>query len=342
MCYNMNTISILKNTRIQCLNKYISKFIDKWLLMDLHKNRSKAFQFCKGSEAPVSLDQLKLFYTTPSIPNVTLIQQDFLKDYITGKYKFKSEISSNGNCNDFSTGNYYRTTYRKQDISVILVHGWRMDSYDRMYDIYLDSFMEKKCNIYTFTLPHHFERSSDDSLYNGELFVSANIDRTLLSIKQTISDLRALILYLKENNEKVVLIGLSLGGFITNLAAIVEERIDVLISVMYANSLAFSVWKSICGKYMKKDFESHGFTYEELKKDWAILEPSNFKPVIPKGNILLFSGIHDEYVLNEDTDYLWEAWDKPQRILYPCGHAGIALFKNEIRKKSLEFLRERF
>jgi len=323
------------------MNKYLSKFIDKWLLMDLHRNRSKSFQFYKGTETPVSLDKLNSFYSTPPIPDITFIQQDFLKDYSIGKYKFKSEINSNGSSNDFSTGNYYKTPSREQNISVIFVHGWRMDSFNRIFDIYLNSFMENKYNIYTFTLPHHFERSSENSLYNGEFMVSANIDRTLLSLRQTISDLRAMIRYLKENNEKVILIGISLGGFITNLAAVVEEGIDVLISVMYANSLAFSVWKSISGKYIKKDFDAHGFTYEELKKYWAILVPSNFKPAIPKENILLFSGIHDEYVLNEDTNNLWEAWDKPQRILYPCGHAGIALYKNEIRKKSLEFLRER-
>lgn len=110
---------------------------------------------------------------------------------------------------------------------------------------------------------------------------------------------------------------------------------------MYANSLAFSIWKSIPGKYIKRDFEAHSFTYEELKKYWGIIEPSNYKPVIQKKNILMISGIHDKYVLNEDTDYLWEIWDKPNRLLYPCGHSGIVFCRDKIRKDSIEFMRKR-
>jgi pimeloyl-ACP methyl ester carboxylesterase len=170
--------------------------------------------------------------------------------------------------------------------------------------------------------------------------VTTNIYNTLNSIKQAVTDLRALIHYLKTKNQKVILIGMSLGGFITNLAAAVEEKIDVLISVMYANSLPFSVWKSIPGKYLKQDFEANGYTYEKLKEFWAIMVPSNFKPVVAKERILLISGIHDRYVLLEDTDLLWQAWDKPKRILLRCGHSGIVFCKNDIRKATLDFLKE--
>ena len=216
-----------------------------------------------------------------------------------------------------------------------------MDSIDRIDNIFLLSFMQKGFDIYHFTLPHHFDRATAESLYNGELMVSANVDRTLLSIQQAVSDLRALIIFLKTNHKKVVLIGVSLGGFFTNLVATLETRIDILISVMYANSIAFSVFKSSPGKFIKKDFEEHSLTYQEVKNYWAITEPSNFKPAIPTENILLISGLYDQYVLNEDTDLLWESWDKPKRLLYPCGHSGIVLCRGKIRRDVMGFLGER-
>ena len=74
-------------------------------------------------------------------------------------------------------------------------------------------------------------------------------------------------------------------------------------NTQYANSIPFSVWKSIPGKYLKQDFEAHGFTYEKLKEYWAVMVPSNFKTVIPKEKILLISGIYDEYVLLENTTH---------------------------------------
>lgn len=107
---------------------------------------------------------------------------------------------------------------------------------------------------------------------------------------------------------------------------------------MYANSMAFSIFNSSPGKFIKKDFDEHGLTYHEVKKYWAITEPSNFKPAIPKENILLISGMYDQYVLNEDTDLLWKAWDRPKRLLYPCGHSGIVLCRGRIRMNVMEFL----
>jgi hypothetical protein len=60
--------------------------------------------------------------------------------------------------------------------------------------------------------------------------------------------------------------------------------------VTYANSIPFCVWKSSPGKYLKQDFETHGYIYEKLNEYWAIMVPSNFKPVIPKEKIMLMSG----------------------------------------------------
>lgn len=323
------------------MNKYLSQLIDRYYLFDLHRKKSESSHFYKGISLPPSVDELNTFYPAPNTPKIIFEQQDFCGDYCIGKYKYESEIKDNGTSNNYSTGNYYKNAAKKQPVSVILVHGWRMNSLSRINNIYLKPFMDLEYNIYTFTLPHHFERTPEASLYSGEYMVSANIDRTLVSIKQAVTDLRALIRFIKENNEKVILIGISLGGFLTNLLGVIEAGIDILISVMYANSMAFSVWKSIPGKYIKRDFEAHEFTYEELKKYWAIIVPSNFKPVVPKENILLISGIYDKYVLSEDTDFLWESWYKPHRLLYPCGHSGIVICRDRIAKDSISFIGER-
>jgi dienelactone hydrolase len=237
---------------------------------------------------------------------------------------------------------YYENSKGNQAVNVILVHGWRMKSNGKIDNIYLRPFMNFGFNIYHFTQPYHHKREPENSLYSGELMVTADIDRTLQSVKQAISDVRALINWLKENRPgKIIIIGISLGGFISNLAATVEKNIDALISVFYANSIAYSIWNTKPGIYIKKDFEQNGFTYGELKDAWAITTPSNFKPLIPKENILLFSGIYDQYVVGKDTDKLWESWDRPKRIMYPWGHAGIVFCKKKIANESVEFLKER-
>ena len=73
--------------------------------------------------------------------------------------------------------------------------------------------------------------------------ISANIERTVVASRQAVADLRAFIQWIKSNKSgPVILIGVSLGGFITNLTATLESNIDVLVSVFYANRLSYSIW----------------------------------------------------------------------------------------------------
>lgn len=134
---------------------------------------------------------------------------------------------------------------------------------------------------------------------------------------------------------------MSLGGFITNLTALVEPEIDVLTSVFYANRLSYSIWKTNPGKYIKKDLSVHGVTYEELVESWKITEPSQATPIMNQKNILLISAKHDQYVHMKDTSYLWEEWNKPTRYIYNCGHAGIVLKRKQIASDTIEFIRKR-
>ena len=104
--------------------------------------------------------------------------------------------------------------------------------------------------------------------------VSANIERTVQATRQAVADLRALIKWIKANkNGPLILIGISLGGFITNLTSLVEEEIDVLASIFYANRLSYSIWNTIPVNLLE-DLEHHGVTYDDLIDYWKITEPS--------------------------------------------------------------------
>lgn len=196
--------------------------------------------------------------------------------------------------------------------------------------------------MFYFTLPYHFEREPEQSRYSGEYMVSANMERTVQASRQAVMDLRALIQWIKVNKSgPVILIGISLGGFITNLTALVESKIDALASIFYANRMAHSIWKTQPGKYIKEDLQKHGVSYEDLLNCWEIIEPSQSSPKIDKENILLISAKYDQYIDINDTDYLWNSWERPKRYVYNCGHTGIVLKRNKIATDTLNFIRDR-
>ncbi|MFK3811869.1 alpha/beta hydrolase family protein [Bacillus halotolerans] len=166
--------------------------------------------------------------------------------------------------------------------------------------------------MYYYSLPYHFEREPENSLYSGELMISANIDRTIESTRQSIVDLRALIHWIKANKKgPVIIAGVSLGGWVTNLIATLDSQIDVVVSIFYANRLSYSIWNTIPGKFIREELEQNSVTYEDLVKYWNITDPSQALPKVNKDNILLISAKHDQYIDLKDADYLWESWGKP-------------------------------
>ncbi len=324
------------------MNKVISEQIDRYSLRQLHKRKSLVSHFKVENIPPVKSDEFSSYFDTPSIPEIKFIQHKKISDYSAGTLSYDSHIKNNGKSNEKVLGYYHKNLKDENSTNVILVHGWRMDDYKYIDSIYLESFLNSGYNVYHFIMPYHFQRSSNDSIYNGELFVTADIGRTLLSIKQAVSDLRALIKWLKSSMQgKIILIGVSLGGFLTNLTSALESEIDILISVFYANSLANAVWNTIPGKFIKKDFIQNSFSYDQLVNHWAVITPCLYQPAVSKSKILLLSAAYDRYISLEDSCRLWTNWGEPQRYIYNCGHSGIVFLRNKIRQDSLEFIKSK-
>lgn len=324
------------------MNALLSITIDRLFLWLLHRKRSKETHFLLPDTLPMDNRQAAIFYPEPDIPDVTFSAKRTSKESESKEYTFKSQMASGHPLNDECVGDVFLHKGKGHNKHVIIVPGWRMDSLDGLRNRFLKPFSGKGWNVWFFTLPYHLKREPESSLYSGELMVSANIERTLDSVQQMVSDVRALIKWIKRSEDaQVILIGISLGGLLTNLVSTVEPRIDKLISLFYANRLAFSVWNTIPGKYIKSDFESHAFTEEQLNQYWFITDPSRTKPLIPKQNILLFSAKYDQYVNMEDVDRLWEAWDRPQREIYECGHAGLVLYQTRMVKRLISFIEEK-
>jgi hypothetical protein len=168
--------------------------------------------------------------------------------------------------------------------------------------------------------------------------ISANVQRTITSVQQAVMEAGDLVSWSKANSHKTVVLGLSLGGLVTNLLGCTGVTIDALASVMYASNLAHLVWNSAVAKHIKADFVSNSFTYEELEKAWSVLNPALRKPLVDKNKILLISGRDDLFITKEDSEALCSAWGNPKRIVIPCGHSGLNVCKEEISNDICRFI----
>lgn len=324
------------------MNALIAKLADSYALYKTHKQFSKVdhFYYDKDEVLKMNSDFYK-FHFEPDVSEIHFESFNKLDNYSSGKLSFISQVD-NGESNKNAIFYFKKNEKLKENINVILIHGWRSQSINTLNKIFEDSFISKGYNIYSYILLFHIDRVTEDSLYSGELFLSGNVNRTLKTVQQAVNDIRALIGYIKSNNEgKVILIGLSLGGCITNLVCEVEKSIDVLVSIFYASDLALSVFDTIPGKYIRQDFIRNGFDKSMLWESWKVINPKLHKPLIPKENIFLISGKSDKFIMLNDADELWSKWDRPERLVYNCGHSGTRLCKARIRYDTMNFLMKR-
>ncbi|WP_010233469.1 alpha/beta fold hydrolase [Clostridium arbusti] len=321
--------------------KIIDNIADNYALRNFHKKYSKTDQFNYDEEEVNELNSnFSKFYKKPKLPKIHYEKDTIENNYEIGKIKFLSEVE-NGESNKEALFHYRKCLGTDNNINVILIHGWQSETLNRLDKIFLDSFIERRYNIYSYVQPFHMERTPNAS-YSGEYYISADVNRTLKSVQQSVSDIRALINYIKTASEgKIIIIGLSLGGIVSNLLAETEENIDWLVSLFYGNDLSFTVFESEAGKYIKKDFLKNNFDYRLLKKSWSIINPSLRKPILNLDKILLVSGKHDKVVLNKDISLVWENWQNSEKYIYNCGHSGTVLCKNRLRKNVLKFIDKR-
>jgi pimeloyl-ACP methyl ester carboxylesterase len=323
----------------------IHSLMDRIGLNLLHSSRSASSQFMNVSSVIADMDKLPLdqFYLRPELPFVEHVPQHGETDCEYGTFRFESQVFTSSSVNNIVQGQYYRPPGQEQAMSWICIHGWRMNSLHKLRNIVLEPLLDSNAGVYFIQLPYHLDRTPSESHFGGEHMISANIERTLEAVKQAVSDVRALIRWMKSRHEgKVGVIGLSLGGFIANLAAVLDDDIDGLISLFYANRISYSVWKTDPGKYIKQDLQNNEIDFTKLERYWSILDPSRHSPKLPKSSILLVSGKYDRYVLEEDTALLWEKWGRPSRTVLNCGHSGIVLQRKRVAQEVREFLTHNF
>lgn len=317
-----------------------SKLIDRYALQNFHKKISNASQYTTFQKH-VDQRNSKEFYNANSVPNVFFTTHIIKEEYSTGIFEFQSTFPTGDIFNDLVTGEFVQQENKEQP-NVIFVHGWRMKSNDRLIKMFQPHMKKHQWNMYYYTLPYHLQRKPFESSFSGEYMVSANIERTVQAVRQAVVDLRSFIHSIKKRQQgPVFVVGLSLGGFITNLLATVEDQVDAMVSIFYVNSLAHTIWNTDPGKFIKKELVENGVRYQEISEHFKILEAGLVPPKIKKDHILLLSAKYDQYVDIEDADVLWNAWNKPRRIIYNCGHSGIVLKRNKIAKDVMTFLQNR-
>jgi len=152
--------------------------------------------------------------------------------------------------------------------------------------------------VFVITLPHHEGRRGSSAAIANE-FLNANLGAAISSVRQAVSEVRALIGWLRQAGfEDVALVGVSLGSCIAGLVAAVDGRVRRAALLLTAGDFAETVWTGRATSHIRSAIGS-GVTLSDLRKVWSIISTINFvdRYKANKSKLLIISGRLDQVVL---------------------------------------------
>ncbi len=189
-------------------------------------------------------------------------------------------------------------------------------------------------------LPYYGDRRPGGE--KGEArFLSADIERSMRSMRQGVCDVRRAAAWLASREEidadRLGVTGISLGGIVSALAAEAEPRFGRVATFLAGGDLGHILWTMPeAAKYRKLWIES-GRTRDDFTTLTRPFDPLTYADRLRGKRMLMIAGNVDEVIPPICARKLWEAAGKPPIVWYDCGHFSAAAYFLPAMRRSIDF-----
>lgn len=239
--------------------------------------------------------------------------------------KFPSDISTDIAANNIVWAKI--TDSGTFDRALVIFHHWNASSWNRR----IASFFSKRgITVIEIAMPYHFQRSRPGSAH-ADYMLSADLGRTIQSVRQAVLDGRKLIRWLKrEGYRDISVLGMSLGSWVAGLVAAHDPTVSKASLFLAAGSLADMVWTGRATRAIRDSLEPE-IDLTDLRRAWGPLNLENYARRLARPDLALQIVLaeRDKVVLPELSanfiERLKDAGACPDILELNCGHYSLAL-----------------
>jgi len=206
---------------------------------------------------------------------------------------------------------------KKSKTLMIFAPGWGRGN-QVIEEYYCHILRESGIDSLLLTVPFQQARTPSNS-YTGEYFISANVFWTISNFRHFVAEIRLLVQYMRNQYDKIGLIGMSSGGFITGLAAMVED-VDYLISFITGCEVGRITWEGLITKEVRKDLIKQGFSENDLSKAWSISDQCYFSGKSTAKYYKHYVALYDDVIPTKYQMKLWEYYGKQDIMKLESAH----------------------
>jgi len=189
-------------------------------------------------------------------------------------------------------------------------------------------------------MPYYGERRQPGS---PARMVSLDPHETVQGMTQAVLDVRQAAAWLgaqqEVDREQLGIMGISLGGITSALAAGVEPRFHKACLILAGGDMGEVAWTSEELEPLRKHWLEKGGSKESLFAALAPVDPIRYARPDPARQILMLNASQDEVVPPVCTVALWKAFGEPPIIWWEAGHYSAMRYIFDGMAKTVEFFR---
>lgn len=213
------------------------------------------------------------------------------------------------------------------DRALVIFHHWNASSRNRQIAKF---FSKRGITVVEIAMPYHFERSRPGAAH-ADYMLSANLGRTIQSVRQAVWDGRKLIRWLKsEGYREISVLGMSLGSWVAGLIAAHEVNVSKASLFLAAGSLADMAWAGRATRAIRESLEPE-IKLADLRRAWAPLNLENCVKNLARPELALHVVLarRDKVVLPElSTRFMQSlsaAGARSNILELNCGHYSLGI-----------------
>lgn len=283
-------------------------------------------------------DPMDFFANPGTVPAVDITKTVRRRGYSIRHFRFDSFVETPHLVNDIVHGRHYQLSGKPTAPTVIVLHGWQMESY-AFFDYYCRLLAQEGFNSALIDLPYHMHRRAPRS-HHGEFTFSDDAALTVKVMKQCVQDVEGAINWLKDSGVQTIgTFGVSYGGMLAGLAGCVDPSVEFMMLVVPPADLYEFFTKTRLGRIFEK---RNPKMHEEMKRHREVFERISLVSLVPRmrpENIFIVMAEYDEMVSPGAIDRLWYAWGRPHIERYVHGHLSAILFNPSLGRHMRRWLK---
>lgn len=210
--------------------------------------------------------------------------------------------------------------------TLLYLHGW-LQPETAMEEAFVLTQLALRLDLDVVQLqpPYHGRRRPRASRFSGELYLSADLLRTLEAIRQNVIEARELTSWLiASGHGPVGVTGLSMGGVLTLGLAALDERYAFAAPMVAHLDLGAVIGDGPALAPVRAALARHGWSPRQVTELMGSLGWNDLQPVVPPDRQMWVAARYDRFFRPRKVRALWERWGKPEIYWYEGGHMEIA------------------